>query len=247
MLLWQARNSFMFPPDANLALTAPRPSELQPKEGDKLGLQAPKSINRSNTRIQSVHLEQQPPPPSPSHSNIAAAISQPNNRSGDTPRVQGYSFVDDMPSPAPNQASANQLMTYGTLSSAQPLAEVKEGPFKIPQTPHREALAHSMARKASKNLSKKNSGDADTARRLGLTPKAKGPYGGSLTPGRTSTKEGLSPAAKSLLGKTRTPAGGSSARSVQQGRTPDSRGTRTRETQAKRRLDEVRWEGTPAE
>lgn len=256
----------MYPPDANLSLTAPRPKALEPKEADRLGLQAPKAISHANTRIS--HLSESDlasVPPSPTHSHIAAAIAgtpHPSREDDpDEPRVGGYTFVDAMPSPTPEQLGKQgmkQLMTYGKLSSAPvPLGEVKEGPFKIPQTPHREQLALSMARKASKSLAGRHGVNLptlgkDAAKRLGLTPRDRGsPYGGSMVRASSSPrtegtprKDLLSPAAKSLLGKTGP--GRSSLSSTRSSGIFDakdkSKEAKAREAQAKKRLAEARWE-----
>lgn len=97
-----------------------------------------------------------------------------------TPRVQGYGFVDAMPSPTPSQLGTDgmaALMTFGTLvstpvalrdpnaddpastprsSQSAPAEPVHEGPFKIPKPPRREALAHQLASKATKSLQKRH-------------------------------------------------------------------------------------------
>lgn len=254
----------MFPPDANLSLTAPRPKALDPKEADRLGIQAPKAISHANTRIAQPETSSSSSsvPASPTHSNIAAAIGGTPypGREGlsDTPRVGGYSFVDAVPSPTPDQlgkGGMKQLMTYGKLGATPvPLTEVKEGPFKIPQTPHREQLALNMARKASKSLAGRHGVQLptlakDAAKRLGLTPKDQStPFGGSMkgTPrgSSTPTSEGLSPAAKSLLGKTGqgrsvlNSARGSGAFDA----VSKSKEAKQREAYAKKRLEAETWE-----
>lgn len=254
----------MYPPDANRPLTAPRPKTLEPKEADRLGLQAPKAISHANTRIITPSTSGElAVPPSPTHSNIAAAIAGTpypgRDADPDEPRVGGYTFVDAMPSPTPDQLGKDgmkQFMTYGKLSSTPvPLAEVKEGPFKIPQTPKREQLALNLARKASKSLAGRHGVQVptlgkDAAKRLGLTPKDKGsPYGGGMARGsspRTDTprKDLLSPAAKSLLG--RTGQGRSVLNSARGSGLFDakekSKEAKAREAQAKKRLAEATWE-----
>jgi protein DGCR14 len=97
-----------------------------------------------------------------------------------TPRVQGYSFVDAMPSPSPSElgpVGVNALMTFGTLAST-PVAirdpnkddvvfkapaphretpdEFQGGRFRISQTSRRDMLAHKMASKASRSLAKRH-------------------------------------------------------------------------------------------
>jgi protein DGCR14 len=153
-----------------------------------------------------------------------------------------------MPSPGPSvlgDSGISSLMTFGTLAST-PVAlrdpnasdpafrvqavndAMKEGPFRIPHTPHREVLAHKMASKATKSLQQRQGGPQTSG--LGLrrsgTPgsvarlvRAGTPGGGwGSTPkddavrearramqdeGRTPSRDAfLSPAAKTLLGRT---------------------------------------------
>jgi len=142
--------------------------------------------------------------------------------------VNGYGFVDAMPSLLPTNLGSTglkQLMTYGTLSATpialrglgsdeparnQP-AQTAEGPFKIPATPRREELALKMAKNASKSLSARHgvtlptlSSAMATSKRLGLTPgRTDSPFGQtgkSVTP--RHRHEGLTPAGKNLLNRT---------------------------------------------
>jgi len=231
----------MFPPDANVPLKDTRARALAAENQNM----EPKGINHLNTRLPGTGSDlSQDVPPSPSRSNIAAAIggtpctSRPQSghirhaymrldpgRVSDTPRVNGYGFVDAMPSLLPTnlgQTGLKQLMTYGTLS-ATPVAlrnidsdepapapqQVKEGPFKIPATPRREELALKMAKIASKSLSARHGTNMPTlsgamaGKRMGLTPgRSDSPFG--QTGKTTRSKRELTPAGRSLLGRTAT-------------------------------------------
>ena len=139
-----------------------------------------------------------------------------------TPRVNGYSFVDAMPSPTASQLGQDglkALMTFGTLTAtpialrgdddddrpAKPKQELVEGPFKIPAAPRRDVLAHKMASKATKSLLQRN-GFKGSSSGLALGTPTASPGGrtpvkdsGNATPGRDAY---LSSAAKNLLGRT---------------------------------------------
>lgn len=219
-----------------------------------------------------------------------------------TPRVRGFSFVDDMPSPSPStlgDSGLNSLMTFGTLastpialrghdedddrpsSSSSALAAAQQadvsgpGPFKIPATPRREALAHKLAGKATKSLQQRH-GIASSASShtsgLGLR---KHVSGGSASPfgrdarsvladalserdtGNASPREAfLSPAAKSLLGRStgRTSSGGVLAGAGKTGAStgsprfdnfPASAAAREREKRGLEKLKRAKWEPSP--
>lgn len=196
-------------------------------------------------------------------------------RSSMTPRVQGYSFVDAMPSPSPSEMGSqgvNALMTFGTLAST-PVAirdpnrddpvfkapapprdsdDFEGGPFRINKTPRREMLAHKMASKASRSLSKRQHESGDLgglgllrmgSRTLGATPGASSVRTATstgqadATPGRDSF---LSPAAKTLLGRAR-------------GHGKDSdlspaikrRGQEDRDRESLERLKRQKWDPSP--
>lgn len=191
-----------------------------------------------------------------------------------TPRVQGYSFVDAMPSPSPSDLGskgANALMTFGTLAST-PVAirdpnkddpvfkapapprdtpdEFLGGRFRISQTPRRELLAHKMASKASRSLSKRQQEMGSTGG-LGLlrmgnrtlassTPdpsSVRSVAESSTTPGRDSY---LSPAAKSLLGRAK----GSKTKS-DLSPAIKKRDQEDRDKESRERLKRQRWDPSP--
>lgn len=191
-----------------------------------------------------------------------------------TPRVQGYSFVDAMPSPSPSELGpqgVNALMTFGTLAST-PVAirdpndddpvfkapappretpdEFLGGRFRISQTPRREMLAHKMASKASRSLSKRQQ-DMGNSSGLGLlrmgnrsmassTPGAssiRSVAESSSTPGRDTF---LSPAAKTLLGRAKGSKGGSDLSPIIKRRNQEDRDKKSRE-----RLKRQKWDPSP--
>lgn len=307
-----ARNNFYFAPDANVPIqdTGKKTmlAKVQEEAVDNLGTTAPKGIRYNMTRIfDDDGLDEEARrvgvPPSPSHSNIAAAISgtpckyslalpaqcasmltvacfyDPDpGRSSMTPRVQGYSFVDAVPSPSPSELGSqgvNALMTFGTLAST-PVAirdpnqddpafkrpappretadEFQGGPFRISQTPRREMLAHKMASRASKSLSKRqqetgSSGGLGLLRMGSRTLASSTPAPSSVrssvsaaesgaTPGRDSF---LSPAAKSLLGRAKGTKGAVSDLSPAIKR----RSQEDRDKESRERLKRQKWDPSP--
>jgi protein DGCR14 len=261
----------MFAPDANIPLT--QPPKLSKEEEQRMGMAAPKRINHSNTRIIQPSLSSTDPsgliPPSPTRSNIAAAISGTPypGRDPTTPKVNGYSFVDALPEPTAaslGPKALKKLMTIGTLASTpialrskdsdEPLPPPKEGPFKIPATPRREELAHKMARNASKSLSARHGVAVPTLqgaarKRLAgsITPATRDIFGS--TPGSSRrasegtprrTAETLTPAGKALLGKTGSTTR-SSISSAFAGKASAKEG-RQREKEVQARLEKTAWD-----
>jgi protein DGCR14 len=136
---WKAepRNGLMFTPDKS-----PPPPEKS--EAEKKRELPPKSVVYANTRMPLLSSSTVERPPSPTLSAIADAIAgnpRPTESEiqfgyAETPRVNGYAFVDDAP-PSP-------------LSLAIPEIP-KPSPFKIAATPKREQLHHRMVEKVAKN------------------------------------------------------------------------------------------------
>lgn len=194
-----------------------------------------------------------------------------------TPRVQGYSFVDAMPSPSPSELGpqgVNALMTFGTLAST-PVAirdpnkedpifkapappretpdEFQGGRFRISQTSRRDMLAHKMASKASKSLSKRHQETGGSSGlgllRMGnriIASSSPGPSSvrsvasatdSSATPGRDSF---LSPAAKTLLGRAKGPSKGSDLSPAIKRRNQEDRDKESLE-----RLKRQKWDPSP--
>ncbi|PGH18202.1 hypothetical protein AJ79_00539 [Helicocarpus griseus UAMH5409] len=191
----------------------------------------PKQVVYSNTRVQPI--PQQPDsnnsndsvPPSPSLSAIRDAIagrprptdSEPGYTGGETPRVNGYAFVDeDEPDPAHSNEDEEDNSAYHlslikmhndpTSSSATP------NPFTIRENRRRELLHHRMVERVATNKR------AERAGREGKTPVPKFPSspmiafgrtpgggGGGMTPGlpgkgsgKGLSKASLTPAAQRL-------------------------------------------------
>jgi protein DGCR14 len=173
---FEPRNSLMFTPD-----TSPPPPEAS--ETREL---PPKAVVYANTRMPPPSTAPPERPHSPSASLIADAIAgrpRPTESEADfsfrdieTPRVNGYSFVDSAPSPSPASLGAPPL-TWGSVAA---ISDTKPAPspFKIAATPKRELLHHRMVEKVAKG--KRPTSRATTP---GMTPK-----------GRETPKFGSSPA-----------------------------------------------------
>ncbi|KAF3911836.1 hypothetical protein AA313_de0208475 [Arthrobotrys entomopaga] len=172
---------------------------------------APKSISHANTRMPAPR-ETSTVPPSPSVSAIRDAIAGRPRFSGSeasaagvgaTPRVNGYSFVDDAPSPSPSELGLPP-MTWGTVDDLLPNVESSPSPFTIKETPRREQTLHRMVDKVAKS------------KRVSAKMVMPGTPGGSVagTPAGTAkrlrTLGNMTPAAKGLLGKIHTGGGGES-------------------------------------
>ncbi|KAG9090376.1 hypothetical protein FRC06_001112 [Ceratobasidium sp. 370] len=228
---FKARNSLMFPPDADVSpydgiSSAPAPA---PARGD------PKSIHYGGTRV----VEQEESsgvtePSSPTHSRVDAAIAgRPYASGGETPKVAGHSFVSATASPSPSQLGPiglKQLMTWGTLQGtpriissgdddSTPIADAHT-PFHIAEPSRRDMLSHRLSNKASKSLAQ---------RAALLTPRPPSTPGSQPGPARTAKRArgnmpppmmtprrseiSLSPAARKLLNRT----GGGSILSEREG------------------------------
>ncbi|KAG8744749.1 hypothetical protein FRC10_009514 [Ceratobasidium sp. 414] len=228
---FKARNSLMFPPDADLSpydaiSSAPAAA---PTRGD------PKSIHYGGTRI----VEQDESsgitePSSPTHSRVDAAIAgRPYASGGETPKVAGHSFVSATASPSPSQLGPiglKQLMTWGTLQGtpriissgdddSTPIVDAHT-PFHIAEPSRRDTISHRLSNKASKSLAQRaalltprppstpgsQSGPVRAAKRTrGNMPPP------IMTPRRSEIS--LSPAARKLLNRT----GGGSILSEREG------------------------------
>ena len=181
--------------------------------------------------------------------------------------MQGYSFVDAMPSPTASnigETGLKSLMTFGTIAST-PVAlrgpsdpirppsqaatdALQEGPFKIPATPRREMLAHKMAGRATKSLQQRhgltfsNSGlglsrNIGSIRMGSSTTPKDGSSIGGATPGRDAF---LSPAAKKLLVRTTSFGRDDQASPAAGGMTPKEEGF-DRERASMERFKRQRW------
>ncbi|KAG6885451.1 hypothetical protein C0993_001531 [Termitomyces sp. T159_Od127] len=199
---FKARNSFMFPPDA----------DESPYNRSSEAPAIPKVIKYNNTRLaenEQSNTAGQSVPPSPTRSRINAAITGTPYRPK-SPSNNISSLVPDLPSPTASElgpAAVKQLMTWGTLNATpriisqdDPALPTPSTPFHIPAMSSREMISHKLSTKASKSLRAK-------AGLLGLsTPgiRANTPAKGSMappswTPRRSEAAGNLTPAAKRLL------------------------------------------------
>jgi len=203
---WRSRpdNELMFAPssfeDTNL--------ESVQQAAERTSRAAPKTVVYDNTRLPPPPSQEQSVPPSPSLSAIQDAIagrprptaSEAVYDGSETPRVNGYAFVDsEEPEEPPTYTP--QI----TLSSG----DATPNPFKISENRKREDLHHRMVEKTSK--SKRIAKIASETK----TPVPKFPNSPFVGAGRTPTGSGnaaasstpmLTPAAQRLLEKVgRTP------------------------------------------
>ncbi|KAI9887681.1 MAG: hypothetical protein M1823_000545 [Watsoniomyces obsoletus] len=109
----------------------------------------PRAIVHDNTRLPPAPETVPTVPPSPSLSAIQDAIagrprptaSEPGFEGGSTPRVNGYTFVDDEPTPAEEISHARLLGNGG---------DGVANPFKIHEQSKRESLHHRMVDRVAK-------------------------------------------------------------------------------------------------
>lgn len=153
---WEAepRNGLMFIPDGS-----PPPPSLTDAQTERENELPPKAISHANTRLRP---EAPEVPPSPSSTLVRDALAgrrphPTDSESGtgfstvETPRVNGYSFVADAPSPSPSELGAPPL-TWGNVASLSSTDRAPTpSPFKIAATPKREALHHRMVEKVAKS------------------------------------------------------------------------------------------------
>ncbi|KAG6820371.1 hypothetical protein H0H93_001342 [Arthromyces matolae] len=244
---FKARNSLMFPPDADDS-----PYHSIPKATPNL-----KIIKYDNTRLsENDHSSSSTSrglsaPPSPTRSRIDAAITGTPYRPNST--TNSFSLVPNMPSPTASElgpAAVKQLMTWGTLNATPRIISQDDAAFPPSSTPFhiaamsaREMISHKLSNKASKNLRAK-------AELLGLstpgirsTPAAKSSMGPpSWTPRRSDAAGNLTPAAKRLLER-------STMRSTGGRRVEASNRTVGWDSSTKvqdKDLSQIRWTPTPS-
>jgi protein DGCR14 len=129
----------------------------------------------------------------------------------DTPQIGGYKMVR---TPLP-QENDDLVMTWGTMEGTPlPLDTIGHNPFKVSETSKREALSHKLAKKAAKDLKKRQALTTPRGTPGGMTPSTPG------TPGANRLTS-LSPAAQKLAAKLgNTPSIFGSSPFVKQGATP---------------------------
>ncbi|KAI1952897.1 hypothetical protein LOZ57_000980 [Ophidiomyces ophidiicola] len=148
----KAENSLMFTPSSieDTFETVQQKAEATSRIG-------PKHVLYHNTRIQSTSNTQEEPPPSPSISAIRDAIAgrprptdtEADLAGGETPRVNGYAFVDeDEPEPSKSSTECNEEEYHLKLLSSA--GSSTSNPFKLQDTRRREALHHRMVERVAK-------------------------------------------------------------------------------------------------
>ncbi|KAI0969752.1 nuclear protein DGCR14 [Xylaria arbuscula] len=191
---WNAlpNNALMFAPDG-----VDDGLETQIQAAEAASRAPPKAVNYQNTRLAVPAIsEEESIPPSPSLSAIRDAIAgrrRPENEAtstaaagSETPRVNGYAFVDDEePEPEP-EAQRTALINLGP-------GDATPNPFVIQQQSRREALHHDMVDRISQ--SKRASSKLGATGRVDMTPVPKFPSSPRVTAG------GLTPAAQRLWSK----------------------------------------------
>lgn len=140
----------------------------------------PKAVSYGNTRFPPPPPEVDATiPPSPSISAIQDAIagrprvtdSEPGFSGARTPRVNGYAFVDDEPTPAESSGAALLLGS----------GDATPNPFKIKEQSRRESLHHRMVDRVAKNnrpATRKGVVGGTPTPKFGSSPN----LGGNLTP-----------------------------------------------------------------
>ncbi|SJL05787.1 uncharacterized protein ARMOST_09123 [Armillaria ostoyae] len=211
---FKARNSLMFPPDAD---ESPYHKAAQ---ADIESTEDPKVVVYSSTRLQEESSSASrglSAPPSPTRSRIDAAIKGTPYHPR-SPTINNFSLVPNFPSPTPSElgpAAVKELMTWGTLSATPRIISQSDDPadlpppttpFHLPDPSARERISQKLSNDASKSLRAK-------AGLLGLSRTPGGPsrtpmgkkgtmLPPSWTPRRSEAAGNLTPAAKRLLDRT---------------------------------------------
>lgn len=189
---WNSKpdNNLMFGPDSveDSVETVAQRAQLESRA-------AQRAVVYSNTRIQRPKSSMDDAaPPSPSISAVRDAIagrprqtdSELGYTGGETPRVNGYAFVDDEPEPTEYGPYASHV-----VGLAQ--GDATPNPFKIKAQSRREDLHHKMVDQTSKN--KRSSSKIGMTGKVDTTPVPKFPSSPRVGPG------GLTPAAQRLWSK----------------------------------------------
>jgi protein DGCR14 len=195
-----AFNTLMFGPDS-VEYWAPTRAQV----AEAASLAPPKQVLYNNTRLPAPSEPQRPP--SPTLSSIRAAVSgrprlnpsEGGYTGSDTPRVNGYAFVDAQPdSEDDDDAPTDLLERYGVDSTS------KATPFTINESSARERMHHKMVERiGAKRSDTKPTGSglgiftSETPRFLSAPTPRTGVQGGQ-TPGRKA-KGDLTPAAQRLF------------------------------------------------
>jgi protein DGCR14 len=169
------RNHFMFDPEVveDRSLTRAQQAELASNA-------PPKAVQYSATRFPQTAPENAVQP-SPSMSAIDAAIagrpkpteSETGYSGAETPRVNGYAFVDAEPTPSElgvpvTDEDADAAERAEAMKFLPKLDETGPNPFKIHERGKREELHHRLVEK--QDTGRRKGGRLDELRRLGITP-----------------------------------------------------------------------------
>jgi protein DGCR14 len=191
---WKAgpHNALMFAPDG-----VEDDLETQIQVAEAVSRAPPKAVNYQNTRLPVPQIsDEESIPPSPSLSAIRDAIAgrrRPGSEAtsmaaggSETPRVNGYAFVDDEEPDSEPQPPAAPRINLGP-------GDATPNPFVIKQQSRREALHHRMVDRISQ--SKRESSKLGATGKVDKTPVPKFPSSPRVAAG------GLTPAAQRLWSK----------------------------------------------
>lgn len=217
------RNSFMFGPDSVEDTNLTRAQELQNRSNAP-----PQSVAYGATRFQATASQKEDAvPPSPSMSAVDAAIagrprptdSEPGYSGAETPRVNGYAFVDAEPTPSEvgvpvSDEEADRQEMEAAMKLLPKAGDGGPNPFNIRERSGREQLHHRLVERADAQRRRERGGGGRLSqlRDLGVTPSA---GGRTPTPGAGNKRRGsMTPAAQRLADRLRTPRrhGGGSSR-----------------------------------
>lgn len=210
----EPRNAFMFTPDS---IEETHTTTAQAAEEKSYA--PPKAVVYNNTRLPTVtSTGDVPAPPSPSLSAVDAAIagrqrptaSEPGYDGSETPRVRGYAFVDEEPTPAelgqkPSlspEPEDDLLKRLGAKSDGSPNV------FHLTPSSKREDLHHAMVERNSKNKRAPTMLNRLDALKAGQDAVGRTPTPKFLSATPRPGAGNLTPAAQSLLGRVGTPVRG---------------------------------------
>ncbi|KAK1539794.1 nuclear protein Es2 [Colletotrichum costaricense] len=192
---WNAnpKNNLMFGPDG-----VDDDYESPAQKAQAQSMMPPKSINYQNTRVPQPAIVERPP--SPTLSAVRDAIAgKPRKEDlassavggGETPRVNGYAFVDD-------EDDDDQVLPAPVINLGP--GDATPNPFKLQEHRKRETLHHRLVERSAH--SKRESVKNGLTGKLDRTPVPK-------FPSSPRVSGGLTPAAQRLWGKIGSPRPGS--------------------------------------
>lgn len=225
---FKPENSLMFVP-ASIEDT----HETVQEKAEAVSHARPKHVVYHNTRVQPPQKSgnndssSSVPPPSPSVSAVRDAIaghprptdSESGFTGGETPRVNGYSFVDeDEPAPTPgggDDEDDEQAFHLRLLSSQTSSADAGSNPFKLQETRKREALHHRMVERVARNKRTEKAVQGTKTPvphfgsspmiNFGRTPGSESTPSSGAAEGAGGSKASLTPAAQRLWANVGTP------------------------------------------